>query len=391
MKQILYIELCNFVDYPLGGHLSFAKHLTTAMHGEIDLAGICTDNINQEGLWSNRNINGYGYNFYCVKSSVVSYKKPIIPARIHSYFAIKKHIAQILSFKDYDMLIVQTPEILISLPKYILPKVVLIMPGCENPMKVSRYKYARLFAKCYDMLFFSFASHVQMILSAADNRAIDEFVLRSRGSVNKNKVFQFPTRYDANVFNVTSKQEMRKVLCIDDDELMIVTTGRLNWFKGWKYMIDAFRIFQEEHTNARLYFLGKGEDEQKINDYILQLGLKNKVVLAGVFPLPMVAKYLNAADLYIMGSYKEGWSTSLVEAIACAKPCVVTEFSSAHDLIKDGENGYVQDKRDENNFSELMNLALKLKQDTLQKFAYEAYRMSVQTMRKQLNNLLHFE
>lgn len=29
MKNVLYIELCNYKDYPLGGHLSFAIHLTT--------------------------------------------------------------------------------------------------------------------------------------------------------------------------------------------------------------------------------------------------------------------------------------------------------------------------------------------------------------------------
>lgn len=42
-----------------------------------------------------------------------------------------------------------------------------------------------------------------------------------------------------------------------------------------------------------------------------------------------------------MGSYKEGWSTSLLEAIACGIPACVTNFSSAKDIILEGKNGVV--------------------------------------------------
>ena len=42
-----------------------------------------------------------------------------------------------------------------------------------------------------------------------------------------------------------------------------------------------------------------------------------------------------------MGSYKEGWSTSLSEAVACGVPACVTNFSSAKEIIQEGQNGYV--------------------------------------------------
>jgi glycosyltransferase involved in cell wall biosynthesis len=51
--------------------------------------------------------------------------------------------------------------------------------------------------------------------------------------------------------------------------------------------------------------------------------------------------YLQAADLFIMGSYKEGWSTSLIEAVATGLPACVTDFSSADSIILEGKNGYV--------------------------------------------------
>lgn len=391
MKAILYIEFCNYVDHPLGGHLSFAKHLTTAMKGDIDLVGITTDAESPLGEWGKRMIGSYEYNYYNIRNQKKSFKKPIIPSRIPDYFTLKKHIKRILCHRDYDFIIVQTPEVLFAIPKEFRNRVILILPGCGNPLLISRYRFARMFAQLYDRLFFHYAKSVHISLAAADNDDIDLYLKRSNGLIMKDQVVQFPTRYDADIFKIIPKETARKELSIANNELTIVTTGRLNWFKGWKFMIDAFDIFRRKHDNAKLYFVGKGEDEQKIRDYIEQINLSDKVCLAGVHPLPVVAKYLNAADMFIMGSYFEGWSTSLVEAIACANPCVVTKFSSAHDLVKNGENGFVQDERNEANFAKLMEDALSLDKDVIRRFAKEAYCMSVQTMREQLNNIIHFE
>jgi len=73
-----------------------------------------------------------------------------------------------------------------------------------------------------------------------------------------------------------------------------------------------------------------------------------------------IALYLNASDLFIMGSYKEGWSTSLMEAIACGVPSCVTEFSSAKEIIVQGENGYVVNEHDEALFVQAMLKAMKM-------------------------------
>ena len=66
------------------------------------------------------------------------------------------------------------------------------------------------------------------------------------------------------------------------------------------------------------------------------------------------------ANAFIMGSYKEGWSTSLVEAVACACPCVVTDFSSASDMIEEGVNGWVIKNRNEDEFTRRMSDVLSL-------------------------------
>lgn len=391
MKEVIFIELCNYRDYPLGGHLSFAKHLTMAMQGDIDIVGIKTECPSPTGCWIKEVIQGFEYNYYNIKNVIPGFNKPIIPLRIQDFISLKKHIKRILTTKNYELIIIQTPEVLFSLPKRVLPFTCLIMPGVGNPLAISRYPLARLLSNVYDHFFFKRAKLVQYILPAADKNAIHHFIERSNNRLVSDNIIQFPTRFDASVFRPQKKDEARQRCAISSDSIVVVTTGRLNWFKGWKLLIDSFRVFRNKYPNSILFFLGGGEDEDRIKSYLDNTGMHESVILKGALCQSDVACFLNAADLFVMGSYAEGWSTSLVEATACSIPCVVTDFSSARDLVVDGENGFVVNNREETLFSSKMEQALHLNKDVILMHSKKAYNMSVQTMRCSLNEILHFE
>ncbi len=385
--KILFIELCNYKDYPLGGHLSFAKHLTRAMQGDMDLIGYTTDSEIPLGKWVQMTISGYNYNIFNV--SYIhhnSSSKPIIPKRITAYLSLRKYIGHI-NFDIYERIIIQTPEVLFAIPNQYMGKVCLIMPGVENPLRISRYKIARYFTKLYDRIFFQKALLVKCVLAAADKEAIDDFEKRSNGLL-KSPVYQFPTRYDADIFNIKENSALRKRHNISENDIIIVTTGRLNWFKGWKLMIDAFKIFKMMHDNSKLYFIGDGEDREKIKEYVKANKLDDAVLLLGQQTPEMVSIYLNIADLFIMGSYKEGWSTSLVEAVACGIPCVVTNFSSAKEMVTNGINGYVIDTRDEHIFANQMENAIALPKENVMITATKCKVLSVQNMRKEFEKII---
>lgn len=55
-----------------------------------------------------------------------------------------------------------------------------------------------------------------------------------------------------------------------------------------------------------------------------------------------------------MGSYKEGWPTALMEAIACGVPACATDFSAVDEIIVDGVNGYIIRDRNETQFAEVI-------------------------------------
>jgi len=88
----------------------------------------------------------------------------------------------------------------------------------------------------------------------------------------------------------------------------------------------------------------------EIENYISSLFLSHKIILTGWVSHGVLPVYLNAADVYIMGSYVEGLSTSLFEAVAYGKPAVCTNFSSAQELITNNENVYVIKNHNIDNF-----------------------------------------
>lgn len=361
--EIGLIEPCDFIDYPTGGNLTFAKQMLNVFGSELKLIGISTENISI-GCWTKKTIDEVEYDFlpylYLPKSS----KRPLIPLRLRNYFALRKYRKEIIGHHLSNVM-TQSPDCLLAIINFNFPNVCYYFAGTENPLLISRYKFARSISFFYDRYFLPKLSKVQLILAAANENAINDLVFRSKGYIRKEEVIQFPTRVDTRIYKKINKKNCRKSLSIHYDQLVIITIGRLGWFKGWKFMIDSFNLFQINHSNAHLFFIGNGEDFEKINHYISNLKLESSIHMVGFKNPKEIAHYLNAADLFIMGSYKEGWSSTLLEALACGTPACVTNFSSAKEIISEGINGYVAYTHNEIQFVELMNKCLSIDRESL--------------------------
>src|SRR6185312_2048108 len=187
----------------------------------------------------------------------------------------------------------------------------------------------------------------------------------SKGYISSESVYMFPTRIDDQIFKPLNKSEARKILNIRESDLIVSTTGRLSSIKGWRFMIDCYTEFEKRNPNSLFFFIGEGEDYGKMNDFISSRGLQSKIKLIGKKNPGEVALLLNASDLYIMGSQKEGWSTTLVEALACGVPICTTDFSSAKEIVSNGISGYVVENRNIEIFSNKMEDSLKLNRAVL--------------------------
>ena len=140
---------------------------------------------------------------------------------------------------------------------------------------------------------------------------------------------------------------------------------------------------------SELHFIGDGEDEKKIKEYIVSIGLENKIILDGKMSPEEIGKFLNKSSVFVMGSMMEGWSTTLVEACACGVPCVVTDFSSAREMVAGGKNGFVVESRDVSVFAEKMLLALALDRKEASEYDKRFTYLAVSNLKKDLLKALN--
>lgn len=123
-------------------------------------------------------------------------------------------------------------------------------------------------------------------------------------------------------------------------EKSVVSVGRLdNFQKRYDVMLDAFKIFSDEHSEYILKLYGRGIDEELIKKWVKERDLVDKVKFMGLTTQPM--QDICADGMFLITSDFEGISNSLLEAMAVGLPCVSTDHTpgGARLLITNHENG----------------------------------------------------
>lgn len=141
--------------------------------------------------------------------------------------------------------------------------------------------------------------------------------------LDENKVTIIPNAIDIKKFKYDSvkRNEMRKLLNISAEEILIGNVGRFVEPKNHVFLIDVFNEVHKEDSRYKLLLIGTGKQENIIKEKVKQLGLNNKVIFVGY--QPNVNDYLQAMDLFILPSKFEGLGIVLIEAQANGLNCIV--------------------------------------------------------------------
>ena len=361
--RFIHMDPVNFQDFPVGGTLSFARQLISQFKNEVALVGLITEASEPVGKWFIKEINGTSFHYFGISRYKKSGKKPLIPIRLQTFGSLLYHLPEIRKIGLRNVF-TRSPQFLFALRMFDWNSICFCFAGIANSVAHSRYKPLRAFGITYEkMLFRTLKKSVNVILASADRESITEAVNRTGNIIASDKITIFPTRFDPRIFSPSDKTECRKKLNINEDDILILTTGRLSWIKGWQLMMDTAKELHSDRSfkNLKVIFAGEGEDREKIEDYGRQLIDSGIVVLAGKLKQNEISVYLNAADVFVMASHYEGWPTSLVEAMACGCAIVTTKVSASADIVNDGVNGYIIEDRDHVKFAGMIKKAMKLK------------------------------
>jgi glycosyltransferase involved in cell wall biosynthesis len=329
-----------------------------AYGNSVGLVGISTFGA-PKGQWIKDTIDNTEFDAFYFGHAEMSYTRPLVPARISRYMQLRRYKNQIMSLGVNNVLI-QAPELLMACYDWGWNSICFRFPGVVNPLESPRYSWGKYLRQIYNIKMYAALRHVDVVLASADEHSIDNLVSASKGKIDRQKLVKFPTRVNTNIFRPIDRDTSLSHLNINKEGPIIVCNGRINKVKGWELVISAFAMFLESHKSAHLYFVGDGEDRGLLEREIASLGINDNVTITGYQSQKNVNYFYNISDLVVVGSFREGWSVAMCEAISCGKRIVSTDVSGAKDMIQVGKNGYIVEGREESQFTDAMESALLL-------------------------------
>ncbi|UOE41526.1 glycosyltransferase [Chryseobacterium suipulveris] len=126
----------------------------------------------------------------------------------------------------------------------------------------------------------------------------------------------------------------------------LVMISRLEPVKNIDGVLNVLAKLVKGTKDIHLTIAGTGTSESNLKAKVKSLHLEDYVDFVGFIHDPY--PYLLNSDLYVLNSFSEGFSNSLVEAMYSKTPSLSTEVGAASEMIKDGKNGFLVSVNDEN-------------------------------------------
>ncbi len=124
---------------------------------------------------------------------------------------------------------------------------------------------------------------------------------------------------------------------VQEGEPVALFVGRLITEKGIFDLLEALARVRAKMP-VHLVLAGGGPEEENFRKRIQAMGLEPHVTLAGYLDAPALAAAYQAADLFVLPSWSEGFPTVLTEAMHAGLPVVTTRIRGALDHLEDGRH-----------------------------------------------------
>lgn len=149
------------------------------------------------------------------------------------------------------------------------------------------------------------------------------------------KCVVIPNAIDNNLFKKLDTDSCRKELGIQEDDFVVAFVGWFNERKGSLRVSDA--IDKLDNNNIKSIFIGSGSTE-------FEPRCKN-IIFKGRLTHREIPKYLNAANVFVLPTLKEGCCNAVIEAMACGLPIISSDLDFNHDVL-DETNSIMLDPND---------------------------------------------
>lgn len=148
----------------------------------------------------------------------------------------------------------------------------------------------------------------------------------------------------------------------------VLFLGRLDYEKHIHNLLKAVAMLPKR-LNTQVEIVGDGGERKNLENLALELGIAKQVKFLGHITEEELPKAYERATLFAMPSIAELQSIATMEAMASGRPVVAANAMALPHLVHDGDNGYLFEPDDVQEFSEKLKLILTADQAELDRLS----------------------
>lgn len=218
-------------------------------------------------------------------------------------------------------------------------------------IKGSSWYYGWFYKRFWDYLV-RFHNKAQFVTTPTSTalRFLKKYGLKTKSKAVTNGI-------DTNLFRPGSKDHKVAQKYQIKNKPTILYLGRVDGEKRIDIIIKATAKLIK-NIDCQLVIAGFGNAMDDLKKLSANLGVDDKIVFTGFIEEDDKPAIYNLCDLFVISSPAELQSIVTLEAMASAKPIVAVDVAALHELVHNGENGYLFKEGDSEGLSEKLNKLL---------------------------------
>lgn len=219
---------------------------------------------------------------------------------------------------------------------------------------VTKTGIKRKFLKSFDWLIAKLATHVLVDSNSQLRFLIGEGVVSenhaqvlAEGSISGVDVTRFSP-------DAASRASIRERFGLNSHDVLILYLGRLTYDKGLYDLASAFARIPSQQ--AHLLIVGPDEDNMRQELLNLAGDSQGRMHFVGFTNEP--ERFMAAADIFCLPSYREGFGSVIIEAAAVGIPAIGSDIYGISDAIEHNTSGLLFSPRDSNKLAFQLDLLI---------------------------------
>jgi teichuronic acid biosynthesis glycosyltransferase TuaC len=161
------------------------------------------------------------------------------------------------------------------------------------------------------------------------------------------RTLTIPNGVDSTLFYPRDRTDCRRKYELPAGRRIILGAGALLELKGFHLMIDATDMLVRAGHDVCLAIAGSdGGYGPVLRSRVQALGLGERVRFFGHVQPVQLAELMSAADLFCLGSSREGWPNVVHESLSCGTPVIATNVGAVPEMLPNPEYGTIVPSRD---------------------------------------------